>query len=495
MSLATLGIRDEEAALRAVLEEAGLDFSEGREASLRIYSCDPLDGCPDVMVLVSADGSQRLRIERASLRPIEGGASEWSQEIVDQASTLCERAEHVLGAPVGLDLVEEAALLRIVRARRVWLSPAYLPAPYHLVSLLWQDEGPIAPLAVDVLALALEQDVEGAVIRAFARPYRRTTTRHRVTEGESSLVERALRTAEAILEAREPIGEVKALRNTVLERCEHFDAIDLSRLPASSLMRSLLLRRNLAAEAEAWLDRARAVTGVAFDAIRASIPDLDPSIIADLSVIRPSEERLRREQELAEFGKALLSAFGHVIPEPSALPPHLQSTLSKLRITLSELRPLGLDVRPLPYGSSDRQLIEAGIRLAKATDPELRRSQATEALLATLPSRLRASARHGLVRSLLALLDRLASLKGEVADLVALALLRLRACAIEIGGRLVEEGILEQPEDALYLSSREIEASLRGEAVAFASRVRVRREEDIRFRNFSPPERLSARSW
>jgi hypothetical protein len=99
------------------------------------------------------------------------------------------------------------------------------------------------------------------------------------------------------------------------------------------------------------------------------------------------------------------------------------------------------------------------------------------------------------VRGLLSLFDRLATAKGEIADAMSLALLRLRVCACEAGARLVDEGILEQPDDALYLSVAEIEEALRGEAVAFASRARARREEDARFRNLRPPRRLAARGW
>jgi hypothetical protein len=162
---------------------------------------------------------------------------------------------------------------------------------------------------------------------------------------------------------------------------------------------------------------------------------------------------------------------------------------------MAELRPLGLDVRPLPYGSSLATLAIAAERLARSEDPEERRKRAHDTVVALGPRGVSSPARQGLVRGLLSLFDRLATAKGEIADAMALALLRFRACACEAGGRLVEEGILEQPEDALYLSVAEIEEALRGEAVAFASRARARREEDARFRNLRPPRRLAARGW
>jgi hypothetical protein len=489
-----------EGELRTVLERVGLAFAPA-DATVRISSCDPNDGCPDVMVLSGLDGSARIAIERASMRPVEGQEHDWSFDLVDQASTLCDRAEHALGAPVTLELATHERALVCTRATRLTPVPAYLPAPYRLVSILARDEGPIAPLAVDALALALEKDAEGGVLRVFARAYRRTGDVRAFSDApRPSLVAATRRAAEVALEATEPLGEARALRATVVQRCVELDAIDLARLPGSSLGRALLARRELVAVPQRWLDRARASTGAALDVLRSTIGSIPEDAIGDLVAVRAPDDRRRREEDLTRFGREALTACRN---DPEALdalargtwPPSLRESVEPLRTRMAELRPLGLDVRPLPYGSSLATLAIAAERLARSEDPEERRKRAHDTVVALGPRGVSSPARQGLVRGLLSLFDRLATAKGEIADAMALALLRFRACACEAGGRLVEEGILEQPEDALYLSVAEIEEALRGEAVAFASRARARREEDARFRNLRPPRRLAARGW
>jgi hypothetical protein len=91
------------------------------------------------------------------------------------------------------------------------------------------------------------------------------------------------------------------------------------------------------------------------------------------------------------------------------------------------------------------------------------------------------------------MIERLSDAKGTVAEGLSAANLRLRDAAIEIGRRLVERGVLDEPDDALYLYVAEIQEALSGEPGAYAARVRLRREEDARWRAFEPPTRLLAR--
>ena len=81
-----------------------------------------------------------------------------------------------------------------------------------------------------------------------------------------------------------------------------------------------------------------------------------------------------------------------------------------------------------------------------------------------------------------------------MAEGLAAANLRLRDVAIEIGRRLVERGVLDEPDDVLYLFVPEVQEALSGDPGAYAARVRLRREEDARWRGFTPPTRLVARA-
>ncbi|GAB4207135.1 MAG: hypothetical protein OHK0013_24490 [Sandaracinaceae bacterium] len=217
-------------------------------------------------------------------------------------------------------------------------------------------------------------------------------------------------------------------------------------------------------------------------------------VIDALVAVRATEDRRRREEEIARLGHEA-SAIDAATLARGRWPQRMLERAEQVRIRTGDLRPLGLDVRPLPYGASLATLAESAARLARSEDDEARRARAHDAVLALGPRGVLSPARQGLLRGLLSLFDRLASAKGEIADAMALALLRLRTCAVEAGARLVDDGVLEVADDALYLSVSELEEALRGEAGAFASRARARREEDIRFRELRAPRRLAARGW
>ena len=262
-----------------------------------------------------------------------------------------------------------------------------------------------------------------------------------------------------------------------------FDGVDLSRLPSSSLGRALIQRKELVRVAERWLDRARASTGAAVAVLHATLGDVPDAQLAELVALTPSQDRLRREGEIIALGQSL----------GATLDARDLARVEELRARLGDFRPLGLDVRPLPYGHTQDTLVAHARRMVIAK-PMLEPREAARATVIALVPRL-SPGRQGLVRAMLSLLDRLAVAKGEVADALAHALLRLRACAHEIGVRLVHDGVLEEAEGALYLMSDELEAALCGEAVAFASRVRARSEEDARFRTFVPPRTLAAKAF
>src|SRR5690606_27140589 len=100
--------------------------------------------------------------------------------------------------------------------------------------------------------------------------------------------------------------------------------------------------------------------------------------------------------------------------------------------------------------------------------------------------------REAVARSLVLLALRVARAKGAVAEGLAAAYLRLRKLTLEAGTRLARRGVIDRPEDALYLGRSELEDALRGEPGAYAARVRLRREDDQRWAAFDPPRRLEA---
>jgi hypothetical protein len=133
-------------------------------------------------------------------------------------------------------------------------------------------------------------------------------------------------------------------------------------------------------------------------------------------------------------------------------------------------------------------LEQRGERAEQAQKAAIRR------LMATARARPLGAGRAALARTLTLMIERLSEAKGTVAEGLAAANLRVRHAAVEIGRRLVERGVLDEPEDALYLYVVEIQEALSNEPGAYVARVRLRREEDARWRSFEPPTRLVARA-
>jgi hypothetical protein len=146
-------------------------------------------------------------------------------------------------------------------------------------------------------------------------------------------------------------------------------------------------------------------------------------------------------------------------------------------------------------GASDEDLAQAVLeaRSLQLADPRRAREEAKSALLKLSYKGPLGIAGVAPAGALLLLFERLALAKGTLAESLAAALLRLRGGAMEAGRRLMLEGILERAEDALYMPLSEIVEALEGELGAYAARVRLRREDDRRWRNFAAPRWLAAR--
>jgi len=178
------------------------------------------------------------------------------------------------------------------------------------------------------------------------------------------------------------------------------------------------------------------------------------------------------------------------------LPPSVQAgEWSKLRRTLKHVRILGMDVRPEPMGESDTSLLQA-IEEVVARDQAASEAKRREAELALLSLSLRGPLgplAAPAVSVQLLLLRRLAKAKGSVAEGLSAALLRLRSLALEAGARLSAQGVIDAADDTFYMPLDEIEQALSGELGAYAARVRLRREDDRRFRSFDAPLRIQGR--
>ncbi|MBK6577941.1 MAG: hypothetical protein IPG17_17415 [Sandaracinaceae bacterium] len=194
---------------------------------------------------------------------------------------------------------------------------------------------------------------------------------------------------------------------------------------------------------------------------------------------------------MARFGNRVISELGR-IPEREALPSSLGREWDRVRASVAGVRPLGIDVRPGAFGDTDAGFRTELQRVA-ALDidaNERARKDAMRRLSATARGRDMGRSREGLVSSLGGLAERVAVVKGVVAEQLAASLLRLRAGALAVGARLVERTVLDHPSDALYLTLAELEEALMGEPGAYASRVRLRREDDARWANFEAPRRV-----
>jgi hypothetical protein len=453
------------------------------------------DGDPST-VSVWLPGLGPWTLDRKTMRTLEQGQGLLARRVLERAADLADRAQLALGRPVEIDWVSARGRIAVAAVRP--LSPAYrfTEENWRIVSLLWDDEGPIAPLAVDALDKALREDSdpsdEARVRRVFARAYRRVEGgRGRTGEGTQSLREAATRAARVMGDVARPIAAASSFVSSLDDRLRSFDADELTRFDDAELLRVLRERQRVVIEAEQLLDRGRKATSAVIGALEASLGTLPAECVDGLAAIRRTRARRRLDERLAKAAHEL----GDLPTEVDPVPAPLHRRFAELRRELADRRPLGLDVRPTAYGASDAALVE-GMRAAlegRAERAEHAQRDAIRRLLTTARARPLGSGRAALARGLTVMIERLADAKGTVAEGLAAANLRVRDAALEIGRRLVESGVVDDPEDVLYLAVAEIQEALGGEPGAYTARVRMRREEDARWRSIEPPTRLLAR--
>lgn len=458
-------------------------------------SIDASDGDPD-KVSVWLPGARPFRFDRKTMRPIEDGAGELPLRTLERVADLADRAHLALGRPVELDWVLSSGRPAIARVRSVQRAWRFTDDAWRVVELLWHDEGPIAPLSVDGLDKALREEDdpvdEPRVRRLFARAYRRVEPgRGRRGERRQSFGQAASRVARVVADVAAPISAARAFSRTLDDRLRSFDRDDLARMDEPSLAKALRERQHVVIEAYELLDRGRQATAAVLGAIEASLGAVPRDCIHGLATIRRTKARRRIDERL----QRALEEIGELPAQVDPVPAGQRRFFAELRREMKGVRPLGLDVRPLPYGASDAALVEGmrAVHDGRAERAEREQRGAIRRLMATARARPLGRGRAALAGTLTLVIERLAVAKGEVADGLADANLRLRDAALEIGRRLVERGVLDEEDDVLYLYVSEIQDALSGEPGAYTARVRLRREEDARWRSFEPPTRLPPR--
>lgn len=461
-------------------------------------SADRDRGNPDEVHAWSATAPDRpWRIERLSARVSEPGEG-LTVQLAERVADLVDRVQLALGYPVRIEwCVQEGERPVVASVRPLVLSPRYLPGSWSRLTLVEADEGNVAPLAIDALDRGLRvqstlPDVELTVRREYARPYRRRQHDNAVLgrrepkalTSATTEVARVGKLGAKLLQDAIPFERSQAYRRSNLETPR------LAALDDTALLNTLRERHRLVAEAFLLLDRCRELTRKALEALEAVIGRLPDESYPALAAPRAVRDRRRVLEKLERLRKRLDKASGG--DWDGHIPSSLRKRFDETKLDLAQIRPLGIDVIPLAYGASDQTLIAALEQIEESGHVRRERAREDAAALALRSARSRSMglARVGLAQTMLILLGRIARVKGGVSEGVAASLLQLRRAACAVGARLVERAVIDEPEDALYLSLSELEEAVGGEPGAYASRVRFRREDDERWANYEAPRRI-----
>ncbi|MBW2463832.1 MAG: hypothetical protein JRH11_19435 [Deltaproteobacteria bacterium] len=466
----------------------------------RAASADPVAGDPDE-IRVWETAANPWRVDRRTNRVIAEGEGRLDGFAASTVADLADRAQLALGRPAEVSFCRSRGRYTVSGVGPLAIRPSFTAAPFRIVVLVAPDEGTVAPLAIDTLDKALREEDpandEASVRRIYARPYRRLVAPTRVIErrgaGDPVSVARAsLRAARVAGDVATPLAACRRFEQGLASRLESLDSVEFAALDDEAFLEHLRERQRLVIEATRLLDRGRTATIAVLTALEATIGSIPRECYPALASPRPTRGRRKLHDRLARFAKKL---DGKVPDSPRGLTRTHQKKWAELSVEFAEIRPLGIDVTPLPHGGHDARLA-AALRqgLAEADErAERNRRNAVRRLLATARGKSFGRAREGIVRSLGVMLSRVASAKGRVAEGLSAAMLRLRAGAIEAGRRLEERDLVDEPGDALYLHLAEIEQGLMGEPGAYAARVRLRREDDERWRCYEAPRRIDGR--
>ena len=465
-------------------------------------SVEPTTGDPNVLAVLTKGAYEPYWVDRRSMRAIQRPASARPEDdhITLRGADLVDRVQLCLGEPVAVGYVEQENKPRVVWVRPVRPRIQFTNTSCRRIAPFVGDRSTLSPLSVDALDRALrvddERGAEPTVRRIFGRAYRRIGDHHTPWAGGQRVTRTAAMGRWALM--------AKAVTSVLTEAERYGGRITAMRAggPAASglgvdtqdLLDLLRARMGDVTDALVLLERARFATlGVLplLDWLCGGVP---PDAFASLATPRPTAERAAVDAKLSAFAEEA-AAEPSLGPESTTPPAWSTPEWQALRAALQDVRVLGMDVRFPAMGADDAELSRA---IEEARE---RRRNASERIRHDAERRLVRRAfrdwggalRLGTLSGLLGLLRRLSRAKGIFAEGLSVALLQLRAVVLEAGRRLVDEGVIETPEDLFFLDLSEIEQALEGEVGAYASRIRFRREEDRRWRAFDAPRLIPGR--
>lgn len=492
--------------LRGLLDE-GANLLEG-SLPVRIVGAETLPGGaasadvvgdPDgLSVWARGERARPWRIDRRSGRSEQQGEG-LDIQAAERIADLVDRAQLELGIPVEIEWVQQKGRPVVLTLLPLTFDATFADGLWRRVALVAADEGTVAPLAIDTLDRAFSTgepgpSVQAAVRRVYARPYHRRNPG--ATLGRRSRRPFARASAEVATATKEAAPVIAAsirYERAMSGRLAALDRPVLAELDDEAVLGALRERQRFVAEGYLLLDNGREITRRTLEAMEALIGVLPRECYPALAAPYATRQRRKWHATLLELAEAIQEKHGALVPRES-LETSLHARWDQVREEMLPVRPLGIDVTPVAIGATDESFLAAlrrvGRRSAGHEVREMARAEAEERVekLAHGVGRLRGV----MAASLTILLGRIARAKGGVAEGVSAGLGRLREGGLEVGRRLVEQAILDDPEDALYLSLDELGEALRGEPGAYAARVRLRREDDQRWANYSAPRRLGS---
>jgi hypothetical protein len=471
-----------------------------------VWSLEPSQGDPRFVAVLPHGEQEPFWIDRRTMRAARTPRTSLASEHdVVRAADLADRVQLALGEPVALRLTfdpqgtpgeDERLLVSAVEALHVELS--FTPISYRRVAPFVGDHSTLSPLSVDALdrALRVEEDRgdEHRVRRLFGRAYRKIDAHHtpwsRGGRGHLGSLRRLARLSRDVALC---LSDAERFRRALSESVTAHDTIDLGQLDRPDLIEALRRRMGMVVSALVLLERSRMATLGLLPALEQLCREVPRDAFLALAAPAYGAERSAIDLKLGALSQQCMRADGSLeLPAPDS---SAGLEWQKLRRTLRHVRGLGMDVRTAAIGSDDDHLLLAlhEVRARDAQLAEQKRRAARERLAGRALRGALGPLGVAPALGIVALLGRLAQAKGGVAEGLAAALLRLRAGALEAGRRLSNDGLLERPGDTLYMTLEEIEQALEGELGAYAARVRLRREDDRRWRNFEAPRLLRAR--
>ncbi len=465
-----------------------------------VASLEPSEGDPQTLAVFPEGDPEPTWVDRRTMRLVQVPRTSLARESdVVRVADLADRAQLVLGEPVLLRYAIYGERAVIVDARMLKPQIRFTNESYRETAALVATPTTLAPLSVDALWRALrlegESGEEPRVRRLFGRAYRVVDEHHTPWALERREAMRALnRLARLGRNVAMSLADARAFRASAARRMARFDALRLAELDKRDLVDALEARMRLVTDAMGLLERTRLATLGLLPALEAACGIVPREVLDALAAPEPAEERGLLNRRLNDFALRALDEHGE-LPLPPSPASALDQAWHQLRADLTHVRILGMDVRPQAMGAADEELAQAvtEARSLALANPEQARQRAKSALLELSYKGPLGALGVAPAGALLLLFERLALAKGTLAESLASALLRLRGAAVEAGARLVLEGILERSEDTLYMPLAEIIEALEGELGAYAARVRLRREDDRRWRNFAAPRWLIAR--